>query len=457
MKTNIIEGNPTKKFFIEMITRDISIEDAIIDLLDNSIDGANRIDPNNYSGLNIYININEDRFEIMDNCGGFSIDTAKKYAFRFGRPEDAPKENGTVGRFGIGMKRSLFKIGKKFSVESQHKDDSFRVEVDVDDWSKKVRTIQDVDGTESTIDDWSFTYEELSRREDVDGTKIVITNLNSEVRDLFADDSFLNTLSDNIQKLLNFSMQKGLEIFLNGRQLQGKKIEILLSDQTLPYYAEGQLERGNNVKYRLVAGLGGVGEPKLSGWYIYCNDRLVLDADTSSITGWGVQPIPQWHINYVMFRGILFLDAEETLDLPLTTTKKGIDATSEVYKAILPLMRQGMLKVFEFLKKIPQMGDEANAYRTMLWENTTKISVVDLKTVRFPSAPKVFVAPQLDVDVIATKKNTVRIAYDVAKRIAELAKEHAEAKSYKELGTISFEYYLKMEDIANEECDGAKL
>ena len=33
MTTNIIEGNPTKKFFIEMITRDISIEDAIIDLL----------------------------------------------------------------------------------------------------------------------------------------------------------------------------------------------------------------------------------------------------------------------------------------------------------------------------------------------------------------------------------------------------------------------------------------
>ncbi len=43
MNTSIIEGNPTKKFFIEMITRDISIEDAIIDLLDNSIDGATQI------------------------------------------------------------------------------------------------------------------------------------------------------------------------------------------------------------------------------------------------------------------------------------------------------------------------------------------------------------------------------------------------------------------------------
>ena len=32
MAHNTIDGNPTKKFFIEMITRDISIEDAIIDL-----------------------------------------------------------------------------------------------------------------------------------------------------------------------------------------------------------------------------------------------------------------------------------------------------------------------------------------------------------------------------------------------------------------------------------------
>lgn len=57
MNTSIIEGNPTKKFFIEMITRDISIEDAIIDLLDNSIDGATQINPNDLSGFVINIEI----------------------------------------------------------------------------------------------------------------------------------------------------------------------------------------------------------------------------------------------------------------------------------------------------------------------------------------------------------------------------------------------------------------
>lgn len=454
MTTNIIEGNPTKKFFIEMITRDISIEDAIIDLLDNSIDGANRINPDDYSGLDIYLTINKDHFEIKDNCGGFSIDTAKKYAFRFGRPEDAPKGNGTVGRFGIGMKRSLFKIGKTFSVESQHRNDSFKVEVNVDDWSKKVRNIKNEDGSSDTIDDWSFTYIETPDTDGADGTTINITNLNPEVSNLFSEEGFLTTLADNIQKLLNFSLQKGLSIHLNGKILSGKRIEMLLSNNTVPYHIEGSI---SNVRYRLIAGLGGIGEPKLSGWYIYCNNRLVLEADTSSITGWGIQPIPKWHINYVMFRGILFLDSEETLDLPLTTTKKGIDATSEVYKAILPLMKNGMLKVFEFLKKIPRMGDEANEYRTLLWENTPKISAIELKTFNFSDTSKIFIAPPLDTDIIARKKSTIRIAYDVAKQTAEAAKEHAEAKSYKELGETTFDYYLKMEEIADEECDGAEL
>ncbi|PHK27312.1 hypothetical protein VF13_41695, partial [Nostoc linckia z16] len=87
---NVIEGNPTKTFFIEMITRDISIRDAILDLLDNSIDGANRINPESYSNLYVEITINKDSFEVKDNCGGFSLETAKKYAFRFGRPDEAP-------------------------------------------------------------------------------------------------------------------------------------------------------------------------------------------------------------------------------------------------------------------------------------------------------------------------------------------------------------------------------
>ena len=104
MAHNTIDGNPTKKFFIEMITRDISIEDAIIDLLDNSIDGANNINPNDYSGLEIELSVNSNEFSIRDNCGGFSLETAQKYAFIIrqlavpGNDIDKPNRNGALLR-----------------------------------------------------------------------------------------------------------------------------------------------------------------------------------------------------------------------------------------------------------------------------------------------------------------------------------------------------------------------
>ena len=159
-----------------------------------------------------------------------------------------------------------------------------------------------------------------------------------------------------------------------------------------------------------------------------------------------------------MFRGILFLDSEETFNLPLTTTKKGVDATSEVYKALLPIMKNAMIKVFEFLKKIPKMGDEANDYRQTLCETFDKISAVELKVYDFSDYPqKQFSAPELDMDIISRKKQYVRITYDANKDLAELAKEHAEAKNYKELGNTTFEYYLKMEDIKNEESNCSEL
>lgn len=377
MDNNTIDGNPTKKFFIEMITRDISIEDAIIDLLDNSIDGANNINPNDYSGLNIELKINSDEFSISDNCGGFSLETAQKYAFRFGRPDEAPKVNNTVGRFGIGMKRSLFKIGKNFVVESESATEHFKVEVDVDEWSKKKKTVIDDDGVKTSIDDWNFNYQIISGNSlGHTGTIIKVSNLNNEVKDLFSDNNFLIDLTEDIQKLLNFSLLKGISITLNGRHLIGKKIELLYSENSKPYYADGNV---GDVKYRIIAGLGEIGDPKQSGWYIYCNNRLVMEADTSNITGWGISPIPKWHINFVMFRGLLFLDSEETFNLPLTTTKKGIDATSEVYKTILPLMKSAMVSVLDFLKQIPQMGDRANEFRQMLCDTQERKSAMELK------------------------------------------------------------------------------
>src|SRR5439155_1583690 len=123
---------PTKEFFISMLVRDIELLDAVADLVDNCVDGARRIrSKDSFVGLFARIHLSEKKFEIEDNCGGISVDVARKYAFRFGRPGEFPPAKHSIGQFGIGMKRALFKMGNKFRVESSTERSRFVVEVDV--------------------------------------------------------------------------------------------------------------------------------------------------------------------------------------------------------------------------------------------------------------------------------------------------------------------------------------
>lgn len=446
MSNNIIVGNPTKNFFIEMITRDISIKDAIVDLLDNSIDGANRINAESYDGLFINLTINENEFIVEDNCGGFSLEVAKKYAFRFGRPDDAPETKNSVGRFGIGMKRALFKIGKEFSVESKTDDDKFKVAVDVDAWKTQITEVQS-EGNLIQIDDWNFSYEEIENSNLTNnGTYICVKNLHPEVSSIFKEDAFLVGLQTDIERLLNFSLEKGLKITLNGENLRNVGINVLFdTNNTIPYFVSGSK---GNVKYRVVAGLGEVGQPSLAGWYIYCNDRLVVEADQTEMTGWGTASIPHWHLNFAMFRGIVFIDSSDTIELPLTTTKKGIDATSDVYKVILGHMKNAMVSIFAELKKMTKIED-ANEYRKLLGEQSDKQNVVSLKSMAIPSE-KVFFVKSLDLDVIALKEDKIRIAYSISANRVNAVKSHIGARSNKDVGITTFEYYENMEEITNE-------
>src|SRR5438552_9476444 len=94
----MIDAEPTKELFISMLIKDIPLTRAIIDLVDNSIDGARRLRGNEkYSGLYVKIQANDKKFKIEDNCGGIDVDLAQHYAFRFGRPLNMVATKHSVG------------------------------------------------------------------------------------------------------------------------------------------------------------------------------------------------------------------------------------------------------------------------------------------------------------------------------------------------------------------------
>src|SRR5258708_1430062 len=132
----ILIKNPSKGFFIRMITRDISLTDCMLDLLDNSVDGINRLKHGasngngpRYSGFDVKIQFGERSFSISDNCGGIPIKIAQDYAFRFGRPDDVIEDSGqSIGLYGIGITRAMFQLGKGINLVTSTGQESFSLD-----------------------------------------------------------------------------------------------------------------------------------------------------------------------------------------------------------------------------------------------------------------------------------------------------------------------------------------
>ena len=78
-----VSALPTKALFVEMLTKDVSLPSAIMDLVDNCVDGALRIRGRaSLEGLEVSLTIGEREFRIEDNCGGIPLNIARNYAFR---------------------------------------------------------------------------------------------------------------------------------------------------------------------------------------------------------------------------------------------------------------------------------------------------------------------------------------------------------------------------------------
>ena len=70
---------PTKQLFVSTLVKDISLARAILDLVDNCVDGAIRLrGDGNFNGLWVRINVTADAFEVHDNCGGIPLEIAAR-------------------------------------------------------------------------------------------------------------------------------------------------------------------------------------------------------------------------------------------------------------------------------------------------------------------------------------------------------------------------------------------
>ena len=380
---NQIDAMPTKAFFVEMLVRDIPLERAVLDLVDNCVDGAKRIhseDEPDFSGLSVRLAMNGERFEIVDNCGGFDTATARYYAFRFGRPEAAKATDYSIGQFGVGMKRALFKFGRYFEVHSG---------TETQKWSMKV----DVAGWESS-DDWVFDFDEITdaagEPDWETGTRIVVTELRPEVASQFSSVHFRQQLTEILRSHQRQFLAWGLTVDFDGIHLTNTDLRMLSGGEFGPGVEEIAFDEQTEspVEVRIVVGLS-ASVPSEAGWYVVCNGRVVLSADRSEQTGWNSvaeqkDGIPKFHNQYARFRGVVFFDCRSSLKLPWNTTKTGLDASSAIWQSVLLRMLDHTRVAIRFLNILDDEIEEYGQLAPTLAALERDTSAEDVERLRGP-------------------------------------------------------------------------
>lgn len=363
---------PTKAFFVRMITRDISLEDCILDLIDNSVDGAWSQEGSRPMGLaegadlsayTIVIDASPERFVIRDNCGGMTLDDAADHAFSFGRTSTAEHEDFSIGVYGIGMKRAVFKLGNDIRVRSTflEKDGSslsFAVPINVTSWLEDDTPPWDFD----IVDDQPLPQT---------GVEIDVSNLTPGSASSFGSPAFIQNLRRTIARDYTLHLQRGLKIVLNASPVMGWPIELRQSDEFVPMRIDYKDEvDGDPVTVEIIGGMAAPPPESIDpdesdegdrrfGWYVVCNGRIVLAADKSPVTGWGTEDWPQWHYQYAGFIGVILFTAAKAAALPLTTTKRSVDTSSEVYRRARPQMREVSKRWIAYTNQRKQALEEA--------------------------------------------------------------------------------------------------
>lgn len=339
-KKFFVDTHPSKEVVVSGLTRDLTVEACIFDLLDNSIDAArdtifkkangdSSVTPDSFAGFKIELTLNGDFLKIEDNCGGIAVADLKSLVLRFGK---GSKHKLGIGAFGVGLNRALFKLGKVSHLATDNGKQRAELVLRTDEYLNSPS--------------WELPAEEFQSTGKI-GTAIEIRQLPEEIAHQFADRDWVEGRRHEIGQRYARFIAKRLSIKINGKAAVDEEVKLR---EDGPYEGEYKFYKTKDgvsihVEYGQHADHRFSKEPDYNaernkeivpqyGWNILCNDRAILIADTSDKTGW-----ESFHTEFYGFTGFVrFVSADPSL-LPWTTTKMDVDLNNHAYRMALKDMR----------------------------------------------------------------------------------------------------------------------
>lgn len=326
-------------YLIRGLSADISARECIFDLVDNSIDAARnevlsrdgtQFDqhglPASYRGFHIDVDLNSASVTVRDDCSGMDEQELSTRAFRTGAKSQHPFG---IGHFGVGLKRAVFKLGTEVSLQTDNGRDAFSFSFD----EAAVLAAGDKPLMASQTGSTGSK-----------GNTLLVAGLRPDVAADVGSSHWVEQLADGLKRRYGIFTRKGLAIRLNGipiplfgpvvRNRDVGPVKHALQVMQTPFSVKIFAEAGLHEDYRIKGLEADYDETRHRaisnelGWYVVCNDRIILVADRTARTGWTTG----WHNEYAGFLGWVHYVSSDPELLPWDSKKSGINESSEAYR-----------------------------------------------------------------------------------------------------------------------------
>lgn len=452
MANDVAKAFPRKRFFLQMFTRDIRLDDCILDLIDNSVDSVIRTEdidvrdtvlskPSSHSHLGtlpkVEVKFSASEFSIDDNCGGISVSDAKEDVFNFGH--DLDHDSATTGRrlgaYGVGMKRAIFKIGQHFEITSKTTSSGFKMNIDVKEWAQK----------DESPDDWVFPIQVTKgvNSSSNAGTKIRVTDFSNEMKGAFQDELLETRLKKQVATTYALFLGKVVDVYINGERVDPIDIPLGESGDVTPAIEVIKIE---NVEATIIASFAarvdGKWRQEVAGWYLLCNGRVIVAHDKGEATGWGAGTLPNFQPSHRGFVGIVSFVSDDPLELPWQTTKRGLNHDSPAYQRIKKRMGVVARPIIRQLEMFYSKGSEDLADEKRVAEGMTQS--------KFHEISKKSASPFGVKGKAATKpRETEQVNFTAKRSELDAVKRHLRdpRMSKSKIGEHVLEYFLKSEGL----------
>lgn len=329
-----------RQYVFDILTSDISVADCLLDLIDNSVDAARRDIgvkagqsglPDSYAGYEVSLHLSTDGVEIIDNCQGMEEHLLASKAFRLGARH---VQQFSIGIYGVGLIRAFWKLGDEGELLTDTGSDAYKLS-----FSKKI--IQSEDKTIIPANGYPSGGNKLNH--------LIISSLTADAKLDIGDTEWIKYFKDKVRRVFGLCIRKGLSITVNGDRIPefGPRIRTEigeLSNSRSLFTTDGvrvDIQVGVHEAYKFTGEEGHSAAKngditREFGWYVVCNDRIVLIADLSAKVGWS----RVWHSEYNGFIGWVHFISDDAKLLPWDSSKTDISLEKRSQREVAPCLRE---------------------------------------------------------------------------------------------------------------------